>query len=123
MDFSFCLSGRIALSQGEAVTAHELFQESVARFRERGDLYHTTLSLSGLARVASVQGDDGTARALYQESLALARKAGSKMLMALGLEGLADGVMTQGEQAGAARLWGAAEAARGGLGAALRNSA
>ncbi len=133
---SLCLSGQLALIQGDIVTAHSLVQESVALYKEMGHRHDTGWSLSILARVVAAQGSHDksgylpprqgsyyvTARALYEESLAITREVSNKLHIASGLEGLAAVVAAQGylptEQGTqwAAQLWGAAESLREAIG-------
>ncbi len=58
-------------------------------------------------------------RALYEESLAEAKEVGEKLDIVHDLEGLAGLAAAQGEPARAAQLWGAAEALRESIGAAV----
>jgi predicted ATPase/DNA-binding CsgD family transcriptional regulator len=119
---SLCLSGQLALIQGEIVTAHSLVQESVALYKEMGHRHDTGWSLSILARVVASQGDYAAARALYEESLAITREVSNKLHIASGLEGLAAVVAAEGylpTRQGtqwAAQLWGAAESLRKAIG-------
>ncbi len=133
---SLCLSGQLALIQGDIVTAHSLVQESVALYKEMGHRHDTGWSLSILARVVAAQGSHDksgylpprqgsyyvTARALYEESLAITKEVSNKLHIASGLEGLAAVVAAQGylptEQGTqwAAQLWGAAESLREAIG-------
>jgi len=119
---SLCLSGQLALIQGEIITAHSLVQESAALYKEMGHRHDTGWSLSKLARVVAAQGDYAAARALYEESLAITREVSNKLHIASGLEGLAAVVAAQGylpTRQGtqwAAQLWGAAESLRKAIG-------
>ena len=76
-------------------------------------------ALLSFARVAVSQGELAVARARYQESLALAREIDAKNLIASALEGGGAVAAAQREPGWAARLWGAAQALRGAIGAPL----
>src|SRR5947209_14711960 len=93
--------------------------ESVALCREMGKRESIAESLSLLAKVAAVESDYVTARALYEESLAIAREGNYRINTASCREGWAGVVAAQGEPAWAIRLWGAAEALRNAIGAAI----
>ncbi len=115
---SLCLSGWLALMQGDLVTARSLVEESVALYKEMGHRHDTGWSLSILARVLAAQGDYAEARDLYEESLNITREVSNKLHIASGLEGLAAVVASHGGLPGeqgiqwAAQLWGAAEVLR-----------
>ncbi len=77
------------------------------------------LILAELGFVAELRGDADAARALHLDGLAAARSAGDPRAVALALEGLAGVHASTGDGAGAARLLGAAAAARDGAGVPL----
>ncbi|SDU45986.1 ATP-binding protein [Jiangella alkaliphila] len=83
-----------------------------------GDL-GAALILAELGFVAELRGDADAARSLHLDGLAAARSAGDPRAVALALEGLAGVHASTGDGAGAARLLGAAAAARDGAGAPL----
>ena len=116
MDYFF-LSGRLALSQGDAPTARSLAEQGLAVSRDIG--FGETELLSLLGEVADRLGDHATARALYEESLTVASRVGHKVEIASCLEGLARVVAAQGDPMWAVRLCGAAEALRVSIGAPL----
>jgi DNA-binding CsgD family transcriptional regulator/tetratricopeptide (TPR) repeat protein len=111
--------GLVAFHQGQMAVAHALLEEGLTHFQEedRVNILDTKVrTLARLAQVVACEGDDTLARALYEQCLAVARKAPFQRLTPLYLEGLAGVVATQGEFPWAARLWGAAEALRDGMG-------
>jgi predicted ATPase/DNA-binding SARP family transcriptional activator len=74
------------------------------------------ISLAELGFLAEQRGDAQTARRLHTEGLAAARRSGDPRAVALALEGLAGERALSGEHRHAARLLGAAAAARAGAG-------
>ena len=121
---SFLLLGRVALTQGDAVTAHVWAEQSLILYREIEERLRMRLSpapwsypgiarsLSFLAKVATIQEDYAAAFALYEESLTIAKVADHKWEIAFCLEGLAEVALAEGQPVQAARLCGAAEALR-----------
>jgi tetratricopeptide (TPR) repeat protein len=109
----------IAFYEGDLALAPQLFEQSLALFREMQHQHGTTEMLAALARAAIRQGDYATARRFFEESLALARQASDKLSIAADLEGLAEVVAAQRHPLWAARLWGAAAALREALGAPI----
>ncbi len=105
--FYFWISGWVALSRGDTVTAYALIEQSLALFRDMGDRWHAIWPISSLGRIKARHGDFAAAHALYKESLAEACALGDNWLIAICLEGLAGG-----EGIWAARLLGAAETLR-----------
>jgi non-specific serine/threonine protein kinase len=103
-----------AFAQGDRVRAARHFDEAIASYRAHGQLYGLANSLSNLGHVAQTGGDGRRARALYREALAYCRDLIHPPLTAelLRLVGAMAG--TAGEWKQAARLCGAAEAARAG---------
>ena len=106
MAYYYWISGWVALSQGDTVTAQVLVEQSLALWQEIGNRWYTALSLGMLGKVAAHRGDLVAARALHEESLARARASGDKWLTAFCLEELAAVVAAQGEAVWGARLWG-----------------
>jgi tetratricopeptide (TPR) repeat protein len=109
----------IAFYEGDQARARQLFEQSLALFREMQHQHGTTEMLAALARVAMRQSDYATARRFFEESLALARQASDKLSIAADLEGIAELVAAQRHPLWAARLWGAAAALRETLGAPI----
>ncbi|MER5491965.1 BTAD domain-containing putative transcriptional regulator [Streptomyces sp. NPDC002490] len=81
--------------------------------------YGTALILAELGFVAELRGDAETALARHAEGLAAARETGDPRAVALALEGLAGARALAGRHRCAARLLGAAAAARSSVGAPL----
>nr|WP_307826831.1 tetratricopeptide repeat protein [Streptomyces pactum] len=75
--------------------------------------------LAQLGYIAEQRGDAGTARKLHREGLDSARRTGDPRALALALEGLAGAEALAGAYTEAARLLGAAAAARDAVGAPL----
>jgi tetratricopeptide (TPR) repeat protein len=112
MAFYYWISGREALSRGDAATAQAQMEQSLALWQEMGDRWHSFASIATLGRIKDYQGDFAVALAYYEQSLTLARELNDDWLYASCLEGLASVVAKQGQCARAARLWGAAESLR-----------
>jgi non-specific serine/threonine protein kinase len=104
--------GLIALDQGDYGRAAALQEAALSLLRELGDGWGMAIALSNLGLVAQEQGDHGRAKSLFEESLALCRTLGDKRLSAYGLEGMAGTASVRGQPECAARLLGAADAAR-----------
>ena len=111
--------GWVAHAQGDYGAAWVLFEKSLAIFQEQGAKGAIPWLLNGLGITAHAQGDYGAARALLEESLASFREQGNNRGIAPGLEGLAAVTAAQGRAECATRLFGAAEALRDAMGAAL----
>lgn len=108
----FSLAGRLALYQGDAMTARSLIEQGLALYRETEfRLEGISQSLSLLGKVAATQGNYTAARDYYEEGLAL-QKSMDTIWAASSMEGLANAVAAQGELVWAARLYGAAAALR-----------
>ncbi len=125
MAFYDYFSGKLALSLGDIPTARALLEESLTLYREMGDRQRIARSLVGLAKLEAHQAHYTLAQKLYEESLSVAR-IGHRLNIAAGLEGLASVVAAReasevslARALWAARLWGAAEALRDGMGAPL----
>lgn len=117
--FALCGLGRVAFLQGNLSLAHSLLEEASTTFQGEEDLwdqYSKAFSLSHLARVVAFEGDAVKARALYEQCLAIVKLVGFKPDTPFHLEGLAAVVAAQGALPWAARLWGAAEVLRDGMG-------
>ncbi|MFD3687266.1 BTAD domain-containing putative transcriptional regulator [Nocardiopsis sp. NPDC058631] len=118
---AFAASG-LALTDrraGRLDAAEARTRELVAWNRGRGYLPGVCLGLAELGFVAELRGDADAARDLHTEGLAAARETGDPRAVALAFEGLAGASALGGDPGGAARLLGAASAARASVGAAL----
>jgi tetratricopeptide (TPR) repeat protein len=104
--------GNIAINAGDTGRAAALARECLQRCRELGDTLLTaaTLQLLGYARL--IEGEPGEATAHFAEALRLARDAGDRRYLTYSLEHLAAAAAQRGHAARAARLFGAAAAAR-----------
>jgi tetratricopeptide (TPR) repeat protein len=120
--------GLLAYAQGNLRRAGELWQDALTLLRQVENSFHIAGSLLNLAVVALDQGDDGQAGAYLTESLTRLRDMGERWVVtAQALEECACLAAARGagrgdaEGAGrrAARLFGAAEAQREKLGAAI----
>ena len=105
-----------AMHQDDPATAQTLLEESVKLFREIGVRFCLAGALGSLGQVAVRHGDLAAARAHFEESLEVVRAQEDRYYTAFGLEGLAEVAAAQGHPAWAARLWGAAETLREGMG-------
>jgi tetratricopeptide (TPR) repeat protein len=103
------------LLQGDPGRGATLNEEAAGLLRERGHKGKLQYALDNLGWAALTRGDRQQARSLHEESLELSRKLGDKLIAAESLEGLACSA-ARGEEERAARLFGAAEALREGVG-------
>ncbi|GAA3744545.1 BTAD domain-containing putative transcriptional regulator [Plantactinospora mayteni] len=87
--------------------------------RHAGYLPGVALTLAELGFIAEQRGDASSAQRLHTEGLVAARATGDPRAIALALEGLAGTAVLLGDHHRAARLCGAAEAARASVGAPL----
>jgi predicted ATPase/DNA-binding XRE family transcriptional regulator len=69
-------AGQLALGQGELARAAELFERSLALYRELEDAAWTANVLAELGQVVRALGDCGRAAALSEEALSLSRRSG-----------------------------------------------
>lgn len=99
--------------------ARVLFEERLALSRELADQGGAALALVHLGRVARCQGDHALAGALCKESLSLFWEVGDRRRIAKCLEALAGVAAAQERTEQAARMFGAADAVRGAIGAPL----
>ncbi|OZM77783.1 BTAD domain-containing putative transcriptional regulator [Pseudonocardia sp. MH-G8] len=104
---------------GDLDTAEEHLRTVLAWHRGTAAEPGTTLIRAELGFVAELRGDAHTAVRLQLEGHAVARRTGDPRALALALEGLAGAVALAGAPRHAARLLGAAAAARQGVGAPL----
>ena len=128
---SLAYLGVLERAQGDPAAAAARHEEALALRRETGDARGGAIALHNLGDLAKEQGDPAAARALFEEGLALAREIGDKWTVARLLESLASLAATptgtgRPEDGGgpdprllAVRLFAAAEALRGAIGAPL----
>jgi predicted ATPase/class 3 adenylate cyclase len=112
--------GEVAYAQADYPAARTLHEECLAIMRELGERKSIANSLSNLGDVARQSGDFAAARALYKNSLVIQRELGDTAKIAESLEGLASVVAALGISLRAARIWGAAEGLREGIGSPPR---
>jgi predicted ATPase len=95
---AFCLNylGAVVKSLGAYQQATEACLESLAIFREEGDLYGAAIALNILGQVAYLQGHEAEAQRLYQESLTLHREIGDQWGIAFSLDYLGQVAFSQG---------------------------
>ena len=113
------LAVEVSLWQGDFAKGHALAEEALMRRRGIRSPSGTAWALVDLARVEVRQEQYIGAYSHFQESLLLTREVtieNYRQLIAFCLEGLAEIAVAQNEPTRAARLWGAAQVAREGLG-------
>ena len=91
--------GFLAYRQGDYAGLITLCTESLALFRELGDLAGMGQALYLLGMAAEGQGDYARAKTLLQESLALGRQAGGKRRMAISLNSIGEVARCLGDYA------------------------
>jgi DNA-binding CsgD family transcriptional regulator len=114
---SLQLLGQLALHQHEQARAQALLTESLESYREIGSRWSSAKVLAMLASIAAFEQDEAQAGALTEQSLAILQEVEDQELLAAFLEELGLVVLVQGGPPWAARLWGAAEHLREGIGA------
>jgi predicted ATPase len=90
--------GLVRFSQGNAVAAHSLFEESRTLFKDVGNVWGEAFTLYYLGSLAYLSSDPAAARAYYEESLRLFQEQKDVLDAALALGALAVIVSTQGDQ-------------------------
>lgn len=111
--------GDITRIEGDLERSYRLSQQGVALVRQTNDRWALSMPVRNLAATATQMGRLDEARALIQESLALAQVLGEKWFLSRGLEEMASVLCKQGRFTRSARLFGAAEALRGTVGASV----
>jgi tetratricopeptide (TPR) repeat protein len=91
------VTGILAAAQGDYGTAVELYEESMAVYRDLGHKKGVSASLRQLGFVAFEQGDYERAVRLHEQSLALAREFGTTFGIAWSMRALADALRAQGD--------------------------
>lgn len=97
-------AGQLAFGQGDLPRAVELFEESLALFRELGDEGGAAPVLAELGQAARARGDHGRAESLSEEGLALSRRLGDRMNAAVSLSTLGHVARRRGDHERAAAL-------------------
>jgi tetratricopeptide (TPR) repeat protein len=80
--------GQLAFGKGDLARAVELFEESLALYRESGDEGGVAIVIVQLGQIARTRGEHGRAVALSDEGLVLSRKLGDRMGAAIALNTL-----------------------------------
>jgi predicted ATPase/DNA-binding CsgD family transcriptional regulator len=109
--------GEVVEDEGEYAKAAEFYQESLTLYRKVEEKEGVAILTSCMGRIARISGDYGRAVALYDESLRLYKELGNTLGTAQDLEGMAVLHAAFGQPESATRLWAAAEALRGVIGA------
>ena len=91
------VTGILAEAQGDYGNAVELYEESMAVYRDLGHKKGVSASLRQLGFVAFEQGDYERAVRLHEQSLALAREFGTTFGIAWSMRALADALRAQGD--------------------------
>ncbi len=112
----YCLSGQLALSRRDLVTARSLAEKSVTLYRELGHRHGTANSLALLGGVLATEGDYAAAQMLFEQSLTISCELNEKWVASVYLVVLGEVAAAQQKLAWAAQLWGAAEALRDAFG-------
>jgi tetratricopeptide (TPR) repeat protein len=110
--------GLAAWRRGEYESATQQLDEALTLAKSGGDRRYVAMALHGLGRVAHARGDAPRAATLFSKSLTQHKETGDRQGVLEVLEGLAH-LSTAHQPARAARLFGAAEALREGVGAPL----
>jgi DNA-binding CsgD family transcriptional regulator len=108
--------GLSELYEGDYERSAALARESLAIYRELGDKRGVSLCLIDLGFIELIRGDHEPAAALLEESVRVLRGSEDKFCLAYGIFGLAAVAAARAEPGRAARLWGAAESLREGIG-------
>jgi predicted ATPase/DNA-binding CsgD family transcriptional regulator len=111
--------GEIERCEGNHQRAEAYFVEGLAVYRALGRTNDFAWPMRALGHIALANGDPACALAQFRECLALERQRGITPDLAACLAGLAGVAAHTGDTARAARLFGAAEALLGTLGASL----
>ncbi len=108
----YCISGQLALTRRDLVTAGSLAEKSVALYKELGHRHGTANSLALLGGVHATKGDYAAAQTLFEQSLAISCELNEKWVTAVYLVVLGEVVAAQQKLAWAVQLWGVAETLR-----------
>ncbi len=116
---SMCALGMVYFGQGRHDEARATLAEGLSMSQRAGDRFSRYIALYNRSVVAQAEGDQEGAAALFEEGLVFSREAGDQANVAYCLEGLAAVALGRGGADRAARLLGAAERLREGVGAAV----
>lgn len=108
--YAQCMSGRLAVRQGDDAHGKQRGEESLAVFRSTGEQAGLLAALNLLALVAQDMGDYPLAMALYNEALDLSRQIDNSRMTAVLLTNLGLMYYEQQEFSRAAPLWEEAQA-------------
>jgi predicted ATPase/DNA-binding CsgD family transcriptional regulator len=112
--------GALFRFQGEYEAAKGRYEQSIALYRELGDLWMLTVGLLNLGTVLYWQKKYSEATTHFLESLTICQQMDDIWGVAISLEGIAGALGQQGEPIRAARLLGAGEALRESLNVPLQ---
>ena len=110
---------QVALNEGDYERSDARGREALAIYRELGDTRGIVMCHIGLGLTELARGNHEGAALLFEETLRLVRSVGEMLAVAYGLLGLAGADAARAQPVRAARLWGAAEALREEISAAL----
>lgn len=113
------LLGKVAHDSEDDERAKALSEEGLTLCRQINDNSGTAVALQNLAVISLHQGNYNTAAAQYRQALTLFSQVNHRLDMVACLEGMAGVANGQGQAARAARLLGAADVLRTGMGAPL----
>lgn len=119
LGFTLASQGVVDLAQHDLAAARAALEESVAVLRAHDDAWGVALPLRNLGIVAFQSGDLARAEALVRQSLAALEAQPDPWFVSRSLETLATIAAARGQHARAARLFGAGEALRVTVGAAV----
>jgi tetratricopeptide (TPR) repeat protein len=111
--------GMVALGRGEGGEARASLAEGLALSKRAGDRFSRYIALYNRSVLAQSRGDHDGAAASFKEGLAFSLEVGDHANIAYCLEGLAAVAVARDEADRAARLLGAAQRLREGVGAAV----
>jgi tetratricopeptide (TPR) repeat protein len=103
--FLYNLGGWVLRHPGDYIQAGLLLEQSLALFRQLGDLWHITRVVIDLGLVAMYQEDYAAAHTWYTEGLMLARTLKDRELMAWALNNLGEVARCQDDDTWAAQLY------------------
>ncbi|MDQ6795311.1 MAG: tetratricopeptide repeat protein [Chloroflexota bacterium] len=117
--FAALSRGRVSGALGRLDEARRWFGEAIAAYEEIGDRRFVVVCRSDLAHALRRAGENDEAEALYRQTIHAWQHLGNRGAIANQLEGFAFLAAARGDEPRAARLFGAAEATRELVGAAM----